>query len=140
MKKILVHVLLVAFSSLVFTACIWPKKAPSQPQEPDVSVDVDHGTEGKEMSEEELTAAQKELSYIYVADKDDITAFELLQSQAEVEYDESDLGILVQGINGTMADDQHYWAFAVNGELAQQGAADTVLKSGDVVEWNYSEL
>lgn len=68
------------------------------------------------------------------------TALEVLQSAASVQIQESPLGTFVQGINGLLGDNEHYWAFYVNSEYANQGAGATVLKAGDVVRFEYTSV
>lgn len=68
------------------------------------------------------------------------TALEVLQSVASVQVQESSLGVFVEGVNGLMGDNEHYWAFYVNSEYANQGVGATVLKAGDVVRFEYTSL
>ena len=76
----------------------------------------------------------------YESQVDDQNAFKLLQEVAEVEYKEYDFGVFVESINGVKGDDEHFWAFYLNGEQAQAGADQTILQKGDKVEWRYEEI
>lgn len=48
--------------------------------------------------------------------------------------------MFVTSINGVAGDNEHYWAFYVNDEFAQQGVSQTVLEGGDVVKFVYEEI
>ena len=47
---------------------------------------------------------------------------------------------MVSEINGVAADDKHYWALYVNDEYAIAGASETILKTGDTMQWKYEEI
>ena len=61
-------------------------------------------------------------------------ALEILKQKTKIE--ESSSG-LVTSINGRKADDgkKEYWAFYVNGKMADVGPADYQTKGGDLIEW-----
>lgn len=61
------------------------------------------------------------------------TAFDLLQAVAEVEFEETDYGPFITGINGQTPEGDDYWGFFINGVEAQVGAADYTLQNGDNV-------
>lgn len=71
------------------------------------------------------------ISYSGVTGK---TALDLLEKQAKV--DKATSGLVV-AINGRSADNsQHeYWAFYINGKIAQTGPADYITKDEDKIEW-----
>jgi hypothetical protein len=78
---------------------------------------------------------------IITASKDGQTAAELLENAAEIETkDYGEAGLFVTSIDGVISDNEHYWAFYVNDEYAQQGISQTVLESGDVVKFIYEEI
>ncbi len=62
------------------------------------------------------------------------TALDLLNSHVTVEQATSGL---VTSINGRKADNNshEYWAFYINGKLAQVGPAEYITKDGDKIEW-----
>lgn len=69
------------------------------------------------------------------------TALELLESKAQLETkDYGDAGEFVTSIDGIAGDNEHYWAFYVNDEYAQQGASQTILTQGDIVKFAYEEI
>ena len=86
------------------------------------------------------TTSLKQANYEFTAESDNQTAFELLQKNAEVEYDEYDFGIMIQAINQLASNNDYYWAFYLNGEYAQQGAKQTILRAGDQVEFRYEKI
>jgi hypothetical protein len=63
-----------------------------------------------------------------------VDAMVLLRRYASVNQDHSGM---ISGINGRIADTSkhEYWAFWVNGTLAQVGAADYKTKNTDVIAW-----
>ncbi len=65
----------------------------------------------------------------------------LLTSSAQVEFqDFGTVGKFVKSINGLASDDHSYWALYVNGEYSQTGVSQTVLRTGDVVDFVYEEV
>lgn len=65
-------------------------------------------------------------------------ALEVLKSEFTVTTEETSFGEMVQSINGLAADDSHYWALYVNGEMASVGAADIQTTPSDTIEWRYT--
>jgi hypothetical protein len=66
------------------------------------------------------------------------TALELLKTEATVETKDSSYGPYVDSINGVKGGEGgKYWAFYVNGSLAQQGADAYTTKTGDNIEWKF---
>lgn len=49
-------------------------------------------------------------------------------------------GKFVSSINGLAGNNQNYWAFYVNGEYAQAGASQTILKKGDIITLTYEAV
>ena len=70
-------------------------------------------------------------SYRGVEGKDALT---LLKAHTKVGQDKSGL---VVSINGRKADNakHEYWAFLVNGKMAQVGSAEYQTRDGDIIEW-----
>jgi len=68
-------------------------------------------------------------------------ALDLLKSKYEVQTKNFEgIGEFVTGVNGVAADDQHFWAFYVNGAQAQVGAGQYVTKDSDVIEWKLEDI
>ena len=99
-------------------------------------MDQDQQTQTQEV---EQAAAGVE-PVVYEVEEDGQNAFELLNSTAEIEYKEYDFGVFVESINGIPSDDQYFWALYVNDAQATTGADQTILQSGDRVEWRYEEI
>ena len=61
-------------------------------------------------------------------------ALEILKQKTSIEQSSSGL---VTSINGRKADDgkKEFWAFYVNGKMAEVGPADYQTKAGDLIEW-----
>jgi hypothetical protein len=74
---------------------------------------------------------ENNISYFGVEGKD---ALELLKDKVKVEQNASGL---VTSINGRKAEDKkhEYWAFYINGKLAEVGPAQYKTKSTDKIEW-----
>jgi hypothetical protein len=72
--------------------------------------------------------------YLAYKGQNGVTALALLKKQAQIEQEKS--GLIVS-INKKKADatTQTYWAFYVNGKLAEVGPADYVTKDTDRIEW-----
>lgn len=86
------------------------------------------------------SATPTAVSLSFQAITDGQTALDLLKESAQVEYQEFDFGVMVSSINGVAADDKHYWALYVNDEYAIAGASETILKTGDTMQWKYEEI
>ncbi|HNT30577.1 MAG TPA: DUF4430 domain-containing protein [bacterium] len=73
-----------------------------------------------------------------------ITAYDLLASVAEkygftVDAEESEYGVMINGINGIQADTTagKYWLWNLNGEMASVGADAYEVQPGDSIEFVY---
>ena len=78
----------------------------------------------------------KNFTYLKYQGKTGSTALALLKAAAAVETKDSAYGPYVDSINGvTGGTDGKYWAFYVNGALAQVGADAYTTKHGDSIEW-----
>lgn len=68
-------------------------------------------------------------------------AIDLLASNAQIEtIDYGDAGEFVTNINGLAADSEHYWAFYVNNQYAEQGVSQTKLVEGDIIKFVYETI
>lgn len=66
------------------------------------------------------------------------TALELLKTKETVVTKDSQYGPYVDSVNGVVGGtDGKYWAFYVNGQMAQVGADAYVTKTGDKIEWKF---
>ena len=72
------------------------------------------------------------LSY---AGEDGRTALELLKSRARVRTSTSDLGELVEEINGVRSGEGYNLIYFVNGAMAKTGAGNYVTRTRDRIEW-----
>ena len=64
----------------------------------------------------------------------------LLASGLDIEVDQSSGSVFVTGIGGLgpdAGDENSAWLFEVNGEMAEVGADQYVLKNGDVITWTW---
>ncbi len=64
-------------------------------------------------------------------------ALTLLKQKAEVAQDNSGLVVAINGRKAESAK-REYWAFYVNGKMAEVGPADYKTKEGDTIEWRIS--
>ncbi|MBZ9569643.1 DUF4430 domain-containing protein [Patescibacteria group bacterium] len=75
------------------------------------------------------------------------TVFDLLkkvteENNLELSFKESPgLGVFIESIDNVANDFENnkWWQYWVNGEYAQVGASNFILKDGDLVEWKYVE-
>lgn len=63
------------------------------------------------------------------------TALELLKKHARIRTAKSELGELVEEINGVRSNNGNYIFYYVNGVMAKTGAANYVTQKGDRIEW-----
>jgi Domain of unknown function (DUF4430) len=75
---------------------------------------------------------QTKAATIIYKGQDGIDALTLLKKQATVTQDHSGL---VDSINGYKPTGHNYWAFYVNGKMAQVGPADYKTKDTDTIMW-----
>ncbi|MFA6512009.1 MAG: DUF4430 domain-containing protein [Patescibacteria group bacterium] len=66
-------------------------------------------------------------------------AFQLLEEQHDVAFEQFDFGVLVNSIDGQEANENHFWLFYVNGEQGQVGADVYETKNDDTVLWRLEE-
>lgn len=89
----------------------------------------------------DATAADGEKTTTDVELPEGATAYDaLVATDADVNAQDSDYGMYVQGINGLAAGDHgdmSGWMYSVNGETAEVGCSEYKLSSGDVVTWTY---
>lgn len=69
-------------------------------------------------------------------------ALSILKDLTEnVETESSSIGEFVTSINGVTADpDTEFWAFYVNGKLANEGAGTYQTKNTDIIEWRIDKI
>lgn len=73
--------------------------------------------------------------------KENTTALALLKTSHQVETkDYGSLGEMVVSIDGVAARVDQFWAFYVNGKLANVGAGSYILKNNDKIEWKLNSV
>jgi hypothetical protein len=73
--------------------------------------------------------------------QDGRTAMDLLKENYNVETGSfGELGEFVKSIDGVEPDSTHFWAFYVNGQIAQVGADTFVTSSVDEIEWKLERI
>jgi hypothetical protein len=84
------------------------------------------------------TAQNQSVSY---EGQDGRNALDLLKVFHDVETKDTAYGAQVMGIDGNHPDESNsYWAFYVNGKLADKGADQYVTKNGDQIEWKVEKF
>lgn len=68
------------------------------------------------------------------------TALDLLRDKAEIQTEDSSLGVFVTSINGTANTNTNYWMFYVDGKLAPTAADQYQTKAGEKIEWRYEDI
>jgi len=81
------------------------------------------------------TPTREERPVIAYEGEDGKTALELLKAHAKVRTATSQLGELVEEINGVASGNGRYLIYFVNGAMAKTGASQYVTRRGDKVEW-----
>lgn len=105
------------------------------------SVDVQQINPPDEVPVIEVPAEPESVqSIVAVAQEDGVTAFDLLQQSAEINYKMYDFGFFVNDINGIASSDEYFWALYINGEKATKGADQIELNKGDEMEWRYERM
>lgn len=85
-------------------------------------------------------AEEAKESYQFTATDSAQNALELAQNELKLDLKEYSFGTMIEGVNGLMADNQHYWAIYQNGEYAKIGIAEIELNKGDQLELKYEEI
>lgn len=67
-------------------------------------------------------------------------ALEILKKSANIRTEETVIGVFVSKINDVENDNQHYWMFYVNGDLANVSADQYQTKNTDKIEWRYEKI
>lgn len=69
--------------------------------------------------------------------QDGKTALELLKETRQVETQDSTFGTFISSIDGIQNQENKYWMFYVNDNLAPEGADTYKTKNGEKIEWRY---
>ena len=78
--------------------------------------------------------------YEFVATVSGQKAIELVESEVKLDLKEYDFGVMIQGVNGLMADNKNYWALYQDGEYAKTGIAQIELEKDERLELKYEEI
>lgn len=84
--------------------------------------------------------SDQQKNYQFVATVSGQSALELVESQVELKLKKYDFGVMIEGVNGMMADNKNYWAIYQNGEYAKAGIAQIELQKNDKIELKYEEI
>ena len=73
------------------------------------------------------------------------TAFSILRRAAQAQkivlkYDQYSFGVFVKQIGDLQGGGDKYWMFYVNGQLANVGCSEYILKPNDRVEWRFEKV
>lgn len=136
-KRILILVTALFVSVFVLSGCNKKDQPEMGVAEPGIA-GMDAGQGGT--AEGGISKAEDFPIIELTAETDGQTAYELLKEDHEPEVKEYDFGVYIEGIDGVKGNDQYYWAFYLDGEYADKGADQTVLKVGDKVEFRYEEI
>jgi predicted small lipoprotein YifL len=79
--------------------------------------------------------AQTERTVIAYEGEDGKTALGILKARARVRTSASQMGELVEEINGVNNGNGYYLIYYVNGAQAKVGAGNYITKNGDQIEW-----
>ncbi len=84
--------------------------------------------------------SDQQKNYQFIATASGQNALELVESQVELSLKKYDFGVMIEGVNGLMADNKNYWAIYQNGEYAKTGIAQIELQKDESVELRYEEI
>jgi Domain of unknown function (DUF4430) len=65
------------------------------------------------------------------------TVFEILDTNHDVDYTESDMGVFINSIDGIKNADGKYWRYYINDNPGKVAADKVNLTAEDIVEWKY---
>lgn len=129
-KKILASVLIFIAGAVVVGSQLKSKQKLIGPSPPTPQTQTTPETKTRQSASYSLTAAQSGR-----------VALDLLQTKEKVTTkDYGKMGRFITSINGLAGDDQHFWAFYLNGEQSQVGASQAELEKGDVIKFVYEEV
>lgn len=106
----------------------------------DQSESISTDSAGSTDSVGSASPAPKIASHTLVATMGATNALALAQSELDLQLKQYDFGVMIEGVNGLLADATSYWAVYLNGDYAQVGIADLVLEQGDTVELRYEAI
>ena len=87
------------------------------------------------------TAAQGQLNYISYQGAEGENALDLLRANHNVETEDfGSMGQFVSKIDSVPALTNFFWAFYVNGKMADVSADKYITKQGDFIEWKLEEI
>lgn len=72
--------------------------------------------------------------------QDGKNALELLKDKAQIQTQDSSIGVFVVSINGVSDTEDQFWMLYVNGELAQSTPDQLVTKNNDKIEWRFEQF
>ena len=81
------------------------------------------------------TPSREEKLVLAYNGEDGRTALELLKARARVRTSSSDLGELVEEINGVRSGEGYNLIYFVNGTMARTGAGNYLTRTADRIEW-----
>lgn len=93
--------------------------------------------QARDKTSEEVTVVSEN---IVLEGEEGKTVLEILEAKYEVKKEVYDFGTMVQAINNLEANEENFWAFYVNGQMANQGADSQITKEGDLIEWRYEAI
>jgi hypothetical protein len=61
----------------------------------------------------------------------------ILLEHHEVDFEESEMGVFINAIDGVKNDSGHFWIYSVNGTPGDVSADKAIVSEGDTIEWRY---
>lgn len=139
MRKFLLLILfiIIIFGALRLLLVKTPPAAPkpqttTTPKTFVVNLEIDYGNDQKERFEN-------------VKMEEGATALGVLEKAArdnnfELKIKESSLGPFIEKIKNLSGDENHFWAFLVNGKMSEVGAGAYLIQNGDKIEFIYTKM
>jgi hypothetical protein len=135
MKKKIVPLLFIGFVGFIFFSRRFEQDSSPQPSASPTPITEETATSSANQDD------QTQDIFSFTATQSGETAFTLLDQRAEIEFtDYGSAGKFVTSINDLSGNDDHFWAFYVNGESSQTGASQTQIEAGDIVKFRYEAI
>jgi len=65
------------------------------------------------------------------------SVFEVLLEHYKVEYTKSEMGVVINSIDGVKNEGGHFWIYSINGKPGEISADKALVSDEDTIEWRY---
>jgi hypothetical protein len=135
-----VIIVIIAAIGIIYAFTQKPALAPTQGNTNVASLNQTVQTKSADQTAKSANPTDALMQAIRYSGEDGRNALDLLEAGHRVGLKNYTFGDMVNSIDGVEPDAQHFWAFYINGSLAQVGAGSFITKSTDVIEWKLDEI